>query len=305
MSELSLSLWRSAPLDARLRFASELLPPEDDLQGALKEAIGVVQLWRRGAELEAWAVSYPSLVADTVAALEVGSSFDDEAHTTAGELLREARTLLDSALRACGFEWISPRAGDPPTPDCRCEGEGAVVSVCLRSGLRHRGVLVHPAQVRLGADGAVAEAASEGAFAGVMGRTGPIGSASGTPDWLRSLHQRGEAPGLAEVQELVARGSGAEDAVVVSALGGLRSILSGEGGESLRSWLKAELNVEVLEPREGVPFDPMAMAAVGERRTVHEHEAGAVARLEQPGLAREGRILAPAEVVRYVAGETW
>jgi len=44
---------------------------------------------------------------------------------------------------------------------------------------------------------------------------------------------------------------------------------------------------------------------VSERGAVREHELDSVAGLERPGFSREGRVLAPAAVVRYVAGETW
>jgi hypothetical protein len=310
MSELSLNLWRSAPLEARLRFVSELLPAEDSLQGALKEAIGVVQLWRRGAEMESWAQAYPSLVVDTYARLEAVTTLDDEAQQVAGELLRETLGLLDAALRAFGFEWVRPALGESPPSDCRCEGEGKLVAACLRPGLKHRGVVLLPAEVQLGDAAALAAEpnlqAPQIQPVGAVRPVGPIGSTSEVPDWLRTLQQRGSSLHLPALEALVSAGASADDALLFRAADGLREVLSCEdGGSSLRTWLKDALKLEVLQPSQGTSFDPQKMQAVSERRTVHEHEADTVARLERPGFAKEGRVIVPAEVVRYVAGDAW
>lgn len=306
MSDLTLSLWRSAPLDARLRFDSELLPSDDPLQSALKEAIGVVQLLRRGPELEAWAKAYPSLVVDTAASLSARSELDDEAHRVAIQLLDETRELLARSLHASGFEWIIPQPGEPPPADCRVGGEGPVVAACLNPGLRHRGALLLAAEVRLGECGPTLESAPQKASVPAMAPPSPVGASSVSPDWLRAFEQCAEAPSLSAVQELAARGSGADDALIAAAAEGLRCILGSEDqGGPLRSWLKEELHVELLEPREGEAFEATTMITVSERRTVHDHEADTVARLERVGFAREGRVLVPAEIVRYVAGEAW
>jgi hypothetical protein len=73
----------------------------------------------------------------------------------------------------------------------------------------------------------------------------------------------------------------------------------------LPAWLAQRAQLELVAPEERAPFVPERMEATESRRTAHPHEQNTVARLEQVGMLREGRVLFPARVIRYETGVNW
>ena len=73
----------------------------------------------------------------------------------------------------------------------------------------------------------------------------------------------------------------------------------------LLAWLRKELGLELVSPSERSLFVPGVMEVAGTRRTAHPHEQGTVAKVEQPGLLRNGQVFLPARVVRYEAEDDW
>lgn len=352
-------VWQTAPLDERLAFIQGILSSEHPHQAPVAEAIGLVELWQKGPELENWLTTYPSLFADSVARLDVPDSDPSDAGQLAWETLQDARELLDHHLRAMGVEWIVPAPGDLVTSDHEVIGDEPAAGVqsgrvarVHRPGFRRRGTLCLPALVvrALPWTGPLPEpmsaprAAVEAPPPPPVPRTelrvspepsgpaspAPAAGAGEWPDWLRRLQRASMGTGSPAVERLLrslacladeARCGEVPDGRAAELLTPLLPLLgpgqtSGDGlpdgwlqafrqsREELCEWLRSELSVEVLWPSERAPFDLVAMEAAGTRRTAHPHEQGTVAKVERVGLRREGRVLAPARVVRYETGDS-
>jgi molecular chaperone GrpE (heat shock protein) len=320
-----------------------VLPPDHPLQAALQEAAGLADLCRSAEELEAWIDGYPTVFAEAASRLAAGPDEPgNEAALLARHVLDSVRELLDAQVRALGIEWVTPRPGDP-TGDGEVVGEepsavappGAVASV-RRSGFRRGGRLVVPAQVLRATAGATTSAAPApepeqepqppqrstlNAPASTPNRLPPVrlppvrgwGAQRSSPDWLPALQREltgapSETAGAIRALSDLAERAPTEpsDSEVRSLLEPALSLLGSAAvpaRQPVLDWLDEALSIQLIQPAERTPFDPETMEAVGARRTAHLHEAGTVARVESPGLARNGRTLIPARVVRYEMGE--
>lgn len=149
------------------------------------------------------------------------------------------------------------------------------------------------------------------------------------PDWLRTLHLHGfgqdslSARAILDVLSRLVEGTahglsesfsegemrdllepllpllGPRYAAALSDLPPLWSRAFEEAREPLQTWLRDVLGITILSPANGEPFRREIMETVGTRRTAHPREAGTVARVERVGLQWQGRLLFPAQVVRY------
>jgi molecular chaperone GrpE (heat shock protein) len=338
--ELLQRIWLAAPLVVRLEFAAGVLEPTHGCQAVLQEASELVELCHKG-DLDAWLTNYPSLFADAVARLCVSpSEGTGDAGRLVREVLGETRELLDRHLQALGVEWIGPEPGAEIADEHEVAGDESVPGVTAgrvarvqRPGLRRRGRVVLPAQVVRAMDGGPVVRRPDPSLPATVPVTPPLPHAEpprtdAWPEWLRSLQRRSlNCTAATEI---------------IDALSGLGADVSMEGGAALSDdelrrrlvplvpllgphahavpgltpeWLEAfqasrpelltwlsAVDVEVIWPAERAAFDPATMETAGERRTAHPHESGTVARVEQVGLKREGRVLVPARVVRYVRG---
>jgi hypothetical protein len=331
-------VWGAAPLTSRIAFVRGLLPVEHPLRAVLGEVSGLVDLCAAPAELESWLARYPTLFAEAAAGAVLPPAPlgpDDDLGSLATELLLEIRERVSTILGGLGVTWIVPAAGDPVITDYEVVGEepsselssGRITRV-RRPGFRRLGRLELSAQVIVAGSGASPQAAAPPVetWQRVAPSSSPSVGIGGGPEWLQLL--RGQTGGQAapeaqrclDVLGRVAQaGRSASDADVAEAFGPLLAWLGTGWGSAgplpapwlealapyrtqLLAWLAAELSAELVVAAERDGFEPDAMEGVGERRTAHPHERGTVARLQAPGLRREGRVLLRARVIRYESG---
>jgi molecular chaperone GrpE (heat shock protein) len=153
--DLFREVWEGAALPVRLAFEQVALAREHPLQGALREAAALVDLWRKGGELESWVSGYPVLFLEAWEKLSPAvDATSGAAELLARETLAEVRSLLENTLRARGIEWVAPRPGEPVNEAHTVVGEVSAPGVgegrvarSVRPGLRRGGTLLIPAQV--------------------------------------------------------------------------------------------------------------------------------------------------------------
>jgi len=146
--------WYAAPLKLRLQFASNTLPSEHFLQPALKGAVELEDLRRRGNDLENWITRYPIPFADAIRVIKgVAQTGACAPEHLAIISLQEAEQALETALQALGLKWITCASGDRVTQECEVVGEESApveagrVARMLRPGIHWRGFLHLPMQV--------------------------------------------------------------------------------------------------------------------------------------------------------------
>jgi len=331
-------VWDAAPLSQRIVFVRGLLPTDHPQRSVLGEVSGLVDLCGVPAELESWLARYPTLFAEAASGAVLPAASlgpDDDLSCVGAELLREVRERVGAVLAGLGVSWIVPLAGEAPTADCEVVGEEPASQIVTgrikrvrRPGFRRLGRLELPAQVILAGSALDAAAEHVVAPAEARQRVAPSSSTTGGssgPEWLQVL--RGQAGAAAPeamrcldaLGRVAQAGRSAPDAAVTEAFGPLLTWLGTGWGSAgvlpqawldalapyrtqLLAWLAAELDAELVVAAERDGFEPDAMEGVGERRTAHPHERGTVARLQSPGLRRDGRVLLRARVIRYESG---
>jgi hypothetical protein len=215
------------------------------------------------------------------------------------------------------------------------------VATCLRPGFRRRGVLCVAPQVLVARAGLGAAPVPRQVGASLTDPPAPdpsvlpaVASEPTPPTWLVGLRlaQAGGVESrdasvvehLAELVRAAAKGAPATaetDTLVRAALEPVLGVLGsgssvGEVGDALAQavseqrseltgWLARTLGLVLFSPRPREPVDHGSMEVSSERRTAHPHEVGTVARLDRPGLRRDGTVLTRARVVSYVAGDEW
>jgi len=332
-------VWGAAPLAQRLAFVRGLLPAEHSLRAPLGEVSGLVDLCGSPAELQSWLARYPTLFAEAAAGAVLppaGLEPEDDLGQLAAELLLEVREQLGIILADLGVTWIVINVGDAPTAECEVVGEEPTSEIpagriqrIRRPGFRRLGRLELPAQVILAGSGSAprVEAAPSIETRQRVALSSSLDSgALGGPEWLQVLRSQSSGQGAPEAMRCLGAlgrvahsGRAASDAEVAEAFGPLLSWLGTGWGSAgplpapwlealapyrlqLLTWLTTELGADLVVAAERDGFEPDAMEGVGERRTAHPHERGTVARLQSPGLRRDGRVLLRARVIRYEAG---
>jgi len=329
------TVWDQAPIESRLEFVRAVLPADHPRQTVINETVSLLELAANPAELTAWIAGYPAPFADASAKLVTlqAPQPDAPADTLAWEVLGAARELAVAALAAAGISWIAPSPGEAIGGECEVLGDAPTGSMPIgrvhtlkRPGFRRNGRVELRAQVLRAAAGAGAAPVERAAPAPTAIVSAGPSSGGQMPDWLAELQRRASGAGAAATSLMQGLGglpaapiANREQAVrlVLEPLlpllaGGWSSALADVSPDwleelvrqrpRLEGWLRTELGVEVIAPREGEAFDSETMELTAERRTAHAHERGTVAKVHRAGL-RSGRgVLVRAQVSRYSQG---
>jgi len=154
------SVWKSAPIPAKIRFVLDLLPEDSPLLPALREARSLEELRLRGDELMAWIKRYPALFADSVQVMRDQMSLIStlrmevsSINLLASELIVMVGMQIDLKLESAGGAWLEPKPGEQinsnheVTADNSSAAPVGTVARTLRNGLKWDGKLVLPALV--------------------------------------------------------------------------------------------------------------------------------------------------------------